>query len=87
MPVQVRSESDATVQKDAGPEPIPALLIPARFASAMCGKSLRTWWAWDSAGLIPRPIRIGRSTLWRTAELKAWVKAGCPRRAEWESRA
>lgn len=61
------------------------LLVSAAAASSMCGKSLRTWRAWDSAGLIPRPIRIGRSTLWRTEELKGWVAAGCPRRAEWES--
>jgi len=63
-----------------------ALLITARVACSMCGKSLRTWRTWDSAGLIPQPVRIGRSTLWRVEELKAWVAAGCPRRAEWEAR-
>jgi predicted DNA-binding transcriptional regulator AlpA len=62
------------------------LLVTARRAATMCGKSLRTWRTWDSAGLIPQPVRIGRSTLWRFAELKAWVAAGCPRRAEWEGR-
>jgi predicted DNA-binding transcriptional regulator AlpA len=62
------------------------LLITARHAAAMCGKSLRTWRAWDSAGWIPRPVRIGRSTLWRADELRDWVTAGCPRRAEWEAR-
>lgn len=62
------------------------LLISARRAATMCGKSLRTWRTWDSAGLIPQPVRIGRSTLWRVDELKAWVAAGCPRRAEWEAR-
>jgi predicted DNA-binding transcriptional regulator AlpA len=86
MPVQVQFESDLAEGRYTGSEPIQALLIPARVASSMCGKSLRTWRAWDSAGLIPRPIRIGRSTLWRTEELQAWVDAGCPRRAAWESR-
>jgi len=62
------------------------LLISARVAARMCGKSLRTWRAWDSAGWIPRPVRIGRATLWRADELRAWVEAGCPRRAEWEAR-
>jgi predicted DNA-binding transcriptional regulator AlpA len=61
------------------------LLLTARKASAACGKSLRTWRSWDSAGQIPRPVRIGRSTLWRAAELSAWIAAGCPRRAEWEA--
>jgi predicted DNA-binding transcriptional regulator AlpA len=52
----------------------------------MCGKSLRTWRTWDAAGWIPRPVRIGRSTLWRADELRDWVAAGCPRRTEWEAR-
>lgn len=60
------------------------LLLTAREAAAMCGKSLRTWRSWDSAGLIPQPVRIRRCTLWRAEELRAWVAAGCPRREEWE---
>jgi predicted DNA-binding transcriptional regulator AlpA len=60
------------------------LLVNARTAAVLCGKSLRTWRAWDAAGRIPRPVRIGRSTLWRLEELKAWAAAGCPRREEWE---
>lgn len=61
------------------------LLVTAKQAAALCGKALRTWRAWDAAGWIPRPVRVGRSTLWRTAELRAWISAGCPRRSEWES--
>lgn len=63
-----------------------ALLLTARDACKSCGKSLRTWRSWDSAGRIPRPVRIGRSTLWRADELREWVAAGCPRREQWESR-
>jgi predicted DNA-binding transcriptional regulator AlpA len=62
------------------------LLLSAKQAAFLSGKSLRTWRAWDSAGWIPRPVRIGRSTLWRSDELRRWVEAGCPRRAEWEAR-
>jgi predicted DNA-binding transcriptional regulator AlpA len=61
------------------------LLVRARTAAQMCGKSLRTWRTWDAAGLIPRPVRIGRSTLWRIVELEAWAAAGCPRRVVWEA--
>ena len=68
---------------DRGPSP---LLVSARRAAAMCDKSLRTWRTWDAAGWIPRPVRIGRSTLWRANELREWVLQGCPRRAEWEAR-
>jgi predicted DNA-binding transcriptional regulator AlpA len=63
-----------------------ALLVTAKQAASMCGKSLRTWRTWDAAGLIPRPVRIGRSTLWRVDELREWVAAGCPCRQEWEAR-
>lgn len=62
------------------------LLVTAKQAARMCGRSLRTWRAWDSGGLIPRPVRIGRATLWSADVLRAWVEAGCPRRAEWEAR-
>jgi predicted DNA-binding transcriptional regulator AlpA len=70
-----------------GPCPVGeiSLLITARRAAEICGKSLRTWRTWDSAGLIPQPMRIGRSTLWRLDELRRWVEAGCPRREEWEA--
>jgi predicted DNA-binding transcriptional regulator AlpA len=61
------------------------LLLTAKQAAAMCGKSLRTWRSWDAAGRIPRPVRIGRSTLWRAEELREWVTAGCPCRSKWEA--
>src|SRR5229473_272082 len=62
------------------------LLVNAKTAAALCAKSLRTWRTWDALGLIPRPVRIKRSTLWRLDELKLWAAAGCPRRPEWEAR-
>jgi predicted DNA-binding transcriptional regulator AlpA len=60
------------------------LLLRAADAAALCGKSERTWRSWDAAGLIPRPVRIGRSTFWRPQELRAWVDAGCPNRTAWQ---
>ncbi|MDP6558152.1 MAG: hypothetical protein QGF59_09555 [Pirellulaceae bacterium] len=80
-----------SLQKDdhpasVGESPPDALLLSAKSAAALCGKSLRTWRTWDSAGMIPRPVRIGRSTLWRADELRAWIAARCPRRDEWEVR-
>ncbi len=77
------SRSPAAEQVETSKQP---LVLTATEAAALFGKSLRTWRSWDAAGLIPRPIRIGRSTLWRPDELRAWIAAGCPRRKEWESR-
>lgn len=71
---------------NGGPESGGLLLVTAKQAAQTCAKSLRTWRTWDAAGWIPRPVRIGRSTLWRLDELRAWVAAGCPRRDEWEAR-
>ena len=62
------------------------LLLTARQAALLCAKSLRTWRTWDALGLVPRPVRIGRSTLWRADELREWINRGCPRREEWEAR-
>lgn len=59
------------------------LLVSAKDAAAMCGKSVRTWWAWHAAGLIPSPVRVGRSVMWRVEELREWAAGGCPPRNEW----
>ena len=82
-PGQMPSNEGSGAQK---PPHIETLLVDAEDAAALCGKSVRTWRTWDALGLIPRPVRINRSTLWRLDELKAWASAGCPRRAEWEAR-
>jgi predicted DNA-binding transcriptional regulator AlpA len=77
---------DATGQMRLPDDEVDMLLVTAKRAAQICGKSLRTWRTWDSAGLIPQPVRIGRSTLWRIDELREWIAAGCPRRQEWEAR-
>src|SRR5262245_13713319 len=72
----------------AGPTDAPApepLLVSAAVAGPMCGRSPASWWRDHAAGRIPRPIKIGGSTLWRSAELRRWVEAGCPPRREWEA--
>jgi predicted DNA-binding transcriptional regulator AlpA len=82
VPKTVSSSSELSANIDGSPA---VLLVTAKQAATVCGRSLRCWRTWDAAGLIPRPVRIGRSTLWRAAELSAWTAAGCPRRAEWET--
>lgn len=75
-----RVGGDAAATNESSP-----LLVTAREAAALCGRSLRCWRTWDAAGRIPQPVRIGRATLWRAEELRCWVDAGCPRRDEWEA--
>lgn len=61
-----------------------AMLLSAEQAACLCGVSQRTWRAWHSGGLVPEPIRIGRSVFWRTAELHEWIESGCPKRRDWD---
>lgn len=79
-------KKDRSTRRADSDQPTQPLLVSARQAAGMCGKSLRTWRTWDAAGRIPRPIRIGRSTLWGLEELRKWIAAGCPPRDQWELR-
>ncbi len=60
--------------------------IGARDASALSGVSTPTWWRLHAAGKVPSPVKLGGRTLWRVAELRAWIGAGCPGRDEWQAR-
>jgi len=67
-----------------GGDSAPPVLLTLAEAASLCRTSPRTWRSWDAAGRVPRAIRIGRTKLWRAAELTAWIAAGCPRRAHWQ---
>ena len=54
-------------------------------AAAMVGLSARTWRKLNAAGLVPMPVRVGRSRRWAVEELRAWAAAGCPARGRWET--
>jgi predicted DNA-binding transcriptional regulator AlpA len=68
--------------RPVGPDP---LLLPRAEAAHICGGlSKATWARLNSAGKIPRPVRLGGRVLWRLEELRDWVRAGCPDRQRWE---
>jgi excisionase family DNA binding protein len=54
------------------------VLLTAEEVAAMLGVSERTLWRLLSAGKLPKPVRFGRNTRWREAEVKAWIERGCP---------
>ena len=62
------------------------LLLTTRQAAELCGVSERTWRTWDTGGLVPKSVKVGRTRLRRSAELMAWIAASCPLRTDWESR-
>ena len=61
------------------------MLVDARQAAAICNVSIRTWWTLHASGRCPLPVRLGRRTLWRSAELAAWIEARCPPRDRWQT--
>ena len=40
----------------------------------------------DTAGALPRPLKIGTLKRWDPDEITAWLKRGAPKRADWEKR-
>lgn len=60
------------------------LLLSATETARQLGVARSTLYEWSSSGRVPAPIRIGRRTLWRADDLRAWVDAGCPGRMAWE---
>lgn len=56
----------------------PSRLIKAEEVARMMDISERTLWRLLSAGKVPHPVRIGRSTRWRLAEIRTWIERGCP---------
>ena len=58
-------------------------LVDARVAASLCGISARFWHQLDSAGKVPKPLKLGRRCLWALSELDDWIAAGCPERGQW----
>ena len=46
--------------------------------------SLRQLRHLKSRGLLPEPIRVGRSERWCSSEVTKWIEARCPDRETWE---
>lgn len=61
------------------------LVVNAILLAKLLGKSVRTIRTLDAAGKLPVPLRIG-GVVWRLAEIKEWLAAGAPSRAEWVAR-
>ena len=54
------------------------MLISAEELATLMQVSERTLWRLLSAGKVPQPVRIGRNTRWRLAEIRDWIEKGCP---------
>lgn len=54
-----------------------ALLLRPKEAAEMLCVSRATLWRWCAEGKLPAPVRLGGVIRWRSADLTAWVAAGC----------
>ena len=70
--------TDNTTMDNRGP-----LLLGAKATATMLGIGKSLLWSLHSAGKVPQPVKLGKRTLWRRAELEAWMAAGCPNRDKW----
>ena len=61
----------------------PLALSASQLANQL-GVSLRHIRRMDSAQMLPRPIRLGRSIRWPVEEVHNWLKNGAPDRRRWE---
>jgi predicted DNA-binding transcriptional regulator AlpA len=57
---------------------LPAAMISARTGSELLDVSERQWHRLVQRGLLPKPIRLGRNTRWRLAEVEAALEALTP---------
>ncbi len=60
-------------------------LLNVRDVARSLRLSVRATWRANAAGFLPRPLKVGRATRWRSEELTAWVRAGMPTRSAWEA--
>lgn len=60
------------------------MVLSAMRLSQRLGVSLRHIRRMDSAGKLPRPVRLGKVVLWKVDEINAWLNAGAPDRKTWE---
>lgn len=80
--MEMEASNDGKVKGPNGVE-TNCLMVAACVAAELIGISRTTFWRLHSEGKVPSPIRFGRATRWRRAELVAWVRAGCPPRDKW----
>ncbi len=65
-------------------------LISIKIAAAMSNVTPKTFARWESLGLTPASIHIGKTKAktkrYRKADIELWVDLGCPPREEFEAR-
>jgi len=53
-------------------------LLDVAAVAAWLTCSERTVWRLSDAGMMPRPIRVGRLVRWMKKSINDWIERGCP---------
>ena len=61
------------------------LVADAKRLSRLLCLGVRTIRSMDSAGKLPRPIRLNTRVVWIIREIRDWLEAGAPDRSTWEA--
>ena len=59
-------------------------LFTADELAGVLNVSRSTVYRYEEEGKLPAPVRLGGAVRWRAAEIRDWIRAGCPPRAHWE---
>ncbi|MCY2945261.1 MAG: AlpA family phage regulatory protein [Planctomycetota bacterium] len=60
-----------------------SLVVRAKELAKLLSVSLVHIRRLDSAGKLPKPVRLGNCVSWRRAEIEEWLAAGSPNREKW----
>ena len=60
-----------------------SLVVRAKELAHLLGVSLVHIRRLDSAGKLPKPVRLGNCVSWRRGEIEEWLEAGSPNRDKW----
>ena len=80
-----QSESSTLISQPLPTDSINRLTVDAKRLAKLLSAGLRTVRAWDVAGKLPKPVKLGGRVLWYLPEIHEWLQAGCPDRATWEA--
>lgn len=61
------------------------LVFSAKDLAKSLDVSLRHIQRMNSAGKLPRPVKLGRCLRWCRDEISRWIEAGTPNRQTWET--
>ncbi len=54
------------------PDP-PSRLVDVKEVAQLLGLSRRTVWKMSTCGMLPPPIKLGRSSRWRRRDIESWI--------------